>query len=344
MTHRFPIKEIARQAGVGVATVDRVLNARANVSPQTRNRVRAAIQELEGQEAQLSARGRRLFVDFVVEAPQRFSKEIRRAAETVLPTLGTAVFRPRFRFQEIMTEEEVVAALDRVRRKGSHGVCLKARDWPGVREAIDALRSHGIPVVTLVTDLPTSSRNAYVGLDNANAGQTAAFLIATALHDQTHAVLAYRSQDAFFGEIERFEAFRAGLALHAPKLKVLDVSGGAGIATETRARIQALLDDAPEIGAVYSMGGGNRIILDVLREHGMKGLPFVAHDLDAENSALLDDGHLSFVLHHDLDADMVAVFQTIAAAHRLLPAPPETTLSDIDIVTRFNRPTRQAVF
>jgi len=38
MTHRFPVKEIARQAGVGPATVDRVLHARANVSPQTRAR------------------------------------------------------------------------------------------------------------------------------------------------------------------------------------------------------------------------------------------------------------------------------------------------------------------
>ena len=45
MTHRFPIKEIARQAGLGPATIDRVLNNRANVSPQTRNRVAAALRE-----------------------------------------------------------------------------------------------------------------------------------------------------------------------------------------------------------------------------------------------------------------------------------------------------------
>ena len=74
MTHRFPIKEVARQAGLGTATVDRVLNDRAHVSPQTRLRVSAAIEELKAQEAQLAARGRRVFFDFVVEAPSRFSR------------------------------------------------------------------------------------------------------------------------------------------------------------------------------------------------------------------------------------------------------------------------------
>ena len=63
MTHRFPIKEIALQSGLSTATIDRALNGRAHVSPQTQERVKAAISELEAQEQQLSARGRRLFVD-----------------------------------------------------------------------------------------------------------------------------------------------------------------------------------------------------------------------------------------------------------------------------------------
>ena len=45
MTHRFPIKEIALQAGLSTATVDRVMNGRAHVSPQTRRRVEDAIAE-----------------------------------------------------------------------------------------------------------------------------------------------------------------------------------------------------------------------------------------------------------------------------------------------------------
>mmetsp|Transcript_4798 Transcript_4798/g.7622 ORF Transcript_4798/g.7622 Transcript_4798/m.7622 type:complete len:109 (+) Transcript_4798:50-376(+) len=81
MTHRFPIKEIARQSGLGTATIDRVLNNRTNVSAQTKQRVASAIKELIAQEAQLAARGRRMFFDFVIEAPARFSREVKNAGE-----------------------------------------------------------------------------------------------------------------------------------------------------------------------------------------------------------------------------------------------------------------------
>ena len=178
MTHRFPIKEIARQAGLGTATVDRVLNGRAHVSPQTRLRVSAAIDELTEQEAQLAARGRRLFFDFVVEAPSRFSREVRRAAEAILPQIGPAACRPRFLLQEIMEEDEVLRALQRILKRGSHGVCLKARDTIRIREAVNGLLAAKIPVVTLVTDIGGTDRLTYVGLDNAGAGRTAAFLVA----------------------------------------------------------------------------------------------------------------------------------------------------------------------
>lgn len=177
MTHRFPIKEIARQAGLSTATVDRVLNERAHVSPQTKLRVTTAIEELRAQEAQLAARGRRLFFDFVVEAPSRFSREVKAAAEAVLPQIGTAVCRPRFLLQEIMEEDEVVGALKRIMKRGSHGVCLKARDTARIRKAVKKLTAAKIPVVTLVTDVRDADRLAYVGLDNAGAGRTAAYLI-----------------------------------------------------------------------------------------------------------------------------------------------------------------------
>jgi LacI family transcriptional regulator len=39
------------------------------------------------------------------------------------------------------------------------------------------LTEAGIPVVTLVTDLPFSKRVAYVGTDNRSAGATAAYLV-----------------------------------------------------------------------------------------------------------------------------------------------------------------------
>ena len=338
MTHRFPLKEVARQSGLSTATVDRAINNRANVSPQTKARVAAAISELEGQEAQLTARGRRLFFDFVIEAPTRFSREIQHAAEQVLPRIGSAVCRPRFLAQEIMGEDDVIAALRRIAKRGSHGVCIKARDLPAIRAAVDQLIASGIPVVTLVTDLTTTKRIAYVGLDNQSAGRTAAYLIAKAIGDSAGTVLTSRSNDRFLGEEERETAFKATLNRLCPKLRIVDASGGSGVHFETERIMQSVVEDFDQMRAVYSMGGGNRAILDVLEQNGSLPDIYVAHDLDNDNRRLIEDGRLSFVLHHDLRVDLQNVFQAFLHHHKLTPDQLHTTMSHIQVVTPENIP------
>ncbi len=52
MAHRFLIKEIALQAGLGVATVDRVLNDRAHVREHTRKRVERFCRNSEVRQAE----------------------------------------------------------------------------------------------------------------------------------------------------------------------------------------------------------------------------------------------------------------------------------------------------
>ncbi len=338
MTHRFPVKEISRQAGVGPATVDRVLHGRAHVSPQTRARVMAAIAELEGQEGQLAARGRRLFVDVVVEAPRRFSAEVQRASEAVLPAIGIAVFRPRFLFQEVMGETEIVDILERILKRGSNGVCLKARDLPGVRDAVDRLVAAGIPVVTLVTDIPGSARAAYLGVDNLNAGRTAGYLISEVIGAQVGAVLTTRSQESFFGEDERASGFAEVLATRAPGLRVLDAAGGGGVPRGTSDSVEAALEGVEDLLAVYSMGGGNEAVLAVLEEGRHVPNVYIAHDLDSVNRRLLAEGRINFLLNHDLKQDMRGVFLAIAAHHRLYQAKDGFRPSVVQVLTPMNVP------
>lgn len=338
MTHRFPIKEIARQAGLGPATVDRAINNRAHVSPQTKARVIAAIAELEGQEAQLAARGRRMFFDFVIEAPTRFGREVKNATEQVLPLIDAAVCRPRFLIQEIMSETEVVGALERIAKRGSHGVCLKAQDLPAIRSAVSKLSAVGIPVVTLVTDIEASDRSAYVGLDNKSAGRTAAYLVAKCVGDRKGAVLATRSNDRFLGEVERETEFLESLAKSCPKLRIVDLSGGSGVHFETSRLLNRIVDQLDDLRAVYSMGGGNRTILDILRQNGLAPDIYIAHDLDRDNRALIEAGAISFVLHHDLRVDMHNVFKAFLHHHRLAESEFTNLVSNIQVVTPENIP------
>jgi len=336
MTHRFPIKEIAAQSGLSTATVDRVLNDRPNVSTQTKARVAAAVAELEGQEAQLVARGRRMFFDFVLDAPHRFTREVQIAAEHVVGHARPAACRLRFSAQEAMQENDIIAILNRIAKRGSQGVCLKAQDTPRIRAAVDALAMAGIPVVTLVTDIKDTHRIAYVGLDNQIAGRTAAYLVAKSVPKAKGAVLSMRSHDQFFGEAERQSSFQTTLAALCPDMRFVNVSGGKGAHYDTGKVIDAVAGELGDLCAVYSMGGGNAAILGTLRSYDLHPQVYIGHDLDRENRELLGDSKIDFVLHHDLKQDIQNVLQAFLHFHRLVPDLPYQPMSHVQIITPYN--------
>jgi LacI family transcriptional regulator len=338
VAHRFLIKEIALQAGLGVATVDRVIHGRANVREHTRKRVEQAIKELEKQELNLATTGRKLVVDVVVEAPTRFSDEIKIALDAELPILHPAVVRPRFLLQETMTTSEVVEALRSIARRGSHGVFLKARDVPEIAEAVDELQRHGIPVVTVFTDIPLSGRIAYSGLDNRAAGATAAYLLGQWLGEKAANVLITMSDEHFRGEDEREISFRRALRKRHPQLRLIDASGGHGLDSPTEERVRKVLDDGASIAAVYSMGGGNIAILRALDSQRQAPLCFIGHDLDRDNVSLLREGRIQAILHHDLRQDMRSACQHIMHYHKLLPASAVSPSSSVVVVTPENIP------
>jgi LacI family transcriptional regulator len=338
LAHRFLIKEIALQAGLGVATVDRVLNGRANVREHTRNRVEQAIKELEKQELNLANTGRKLMVDVVAEAPTRFSDEIKRALEAELALLHPAVVRPRFLLQETMTTPEVLEALRSIAKRGSHGVFLKARDVPEIAEAIGELQRHGIPVVTIFTDIPLSGRIAYAGLDNRVAGATAAYLLGLLLGPQPANVLITTSDEHFRGEEEREISFRRALRKRHPQLRLIDASGGHGLDVPTEERVRSVLNDDTGIAAVYSMGGGNVAILRALEAQQQAPVCFIGHDLDRDNVQLLRAGKIQAILHHDIRQDMRSACHHVMHFHKLLPASSVASSSSVVVVTPENIP------
>jgi LacI family transcriptional regulator len=338
MAHRFLIKEIALQAGVGVATVDRVLNGRSHVREHTRKRVEQAIKELEKQALQLAATGRKLVVDIVVEAPARFADEIKSALEAELPGLHPAVFRLRFLMRETMTTAEVVEALQAIGRRGSHGVFLKARDVPEISDAIGELQRQGIPVVTTFTDVPLSGRIAYAGLDNRVAGATAAYLLGQWLGPGPASVLITMSDERFRGEEEREISFRRALRTRYPQLALVDASGGHGLDTPTEERVRKVLSPRTRIAAVYSMGGGNIAILRALEARRQTPVCFIGHDLDRDNVRLLREGKVQAILYHDLRQDMRSACQHLMHFHKLLPASAVSPSSAVVVVTPENIP------
>jgi LacI family transcriptional regulator len=330
MAHRYKIRDIAQQSGLSKATVDRVLNGRAGVRDSTRSEVMQAIADLDKQRTQLRLNGRRYLIDVVMEAPGRFSDAFRAAVENELPTFAPAVLRARFHLWEHGPPSRMVETLGRIR--ASHGVVLKARDEPVVAEAIDTLTASGVPVVTYATDVPNSSRCAYVGIDNRAAGMTAAYLIQQWLGPAVTDVLVTLSRNVFRGEEEREAGFRGGL--RGSGRQVITVSDTDG---STDDDLRRALKERLSLQAVYSIGGGNAETLAAFDRLGMQSRVFIAHDLDADNRQLLRAGRISAVLHNDLCADARKALQLILHARGVLSAEPARP-TPVQIISPYNMP------
>lgn len=333
MAHRYKVREIAQQAGLSEATVDRVLNNRPGVRENTRAEVMQAIADLDKQRAQLRLNGRRYLIDVVMQTPRRFSDAFRAAIEAELPAFAPAMLRARFHLWESGSSEQMVEELSRIR--GSHGVVLKAQDQPEIVEAIDRLVGAGVPVVTYATDVPHSVRCGYVGIDNHGAGVTAAYLMEQWLGQSPSGVLITMSRTVFRGEGEREVGFRTGL--RGTGRDIVEVNDSDGIdATNERLVLEALRRH-PLVEAVYSPGGGNTATVAAFEQLGRACRVFVAHDLDADNRSLLRNGKLSVVLHNDLRADARLALRLILQQHGALPPEPVRP-TPIQVVTPYNLP------
>jgi len=336
-SHPFRIREIAVQAGLSEATVDRVLNGRSGVRDSTVREVRAAVADLERQRDQVRLAGRTFLIDVVMQAPARFSSAVRAALEAELPLLRPAVIRARFHFRETGPAGRLLETLDGIGRRGTQGIILKAPDISEVNESVARLAARRIPVVTLVTDLPRSPRTAYIGIDNRAAGATAAYLITQWLGRRPGAVLVTLSRSFFRGEEEREMGFRAALRSMQPSRRVIDVTETDGLDAAIRGLVVKALSSEGAVPAAYSIGGGNTAILDAFADSGRPAPLLIAHDLDEDNIRLLRAGRVAAVLHHDLRVDMRRASQVIMSAQNALPgfavAP-----SAIQVVTPCNVP------
>lgn len=342
MSHPHRLRDIAEQSGLSPATVDRVLHGRPGVSARAVRAVEQAVLDLDRQQTQLRLASRTLMLDVVMQAPARFSGAVRHALEAELPAARPAVVRARFHLREDADVAAAVATLDLIGSRGrtSHGVLLKAPDHPAVAAAARRLGARGIPVVTLVTDVRESGRVAYVGLDNAAAGATAAYLVAQWLGDSHGDVLVTLSRSLFFGERERAGAFTTALAELAPERQVVTVSDSDGLDLTMGVLVREALAAHPRLLAVYSVGGGNRATVGAFAAMGRACRVFVGHDLDRDNLDLLHEGALQVVLHHDLHADMRRAMRQVMRHHHLLPGAPTSVAAGVEVVTPHNVPAR----
>ena len=289
---RATVHDLARSAGVSLATVDRVLNRRGGVRAATIEKVEQAVDRLgyrRDAAAAMLAKQREYRLAFVIPTGVNaflasLALEVRKLADALR---GERVFLSIVEVPPF-DSEALVEALDRLRDQPLTGVAVVATDHAPVRLAIGGVIARGVGVVTLVSDAPGSGRAQYIGIDNSAAGRTAGSLMGRFLRGVSGRIAVVAGSMLLRDHAERRFGFEQVLRTEYPNLLVLPTVEGHDDAAIAEAALGSVLDRHRDIVGVYSLGAGNRGVLAALRKRGLAGaVCVVAHELTEHSRAAL---------------------------------------------------------
>ena len=298
-------KDLARAAGVSLATVDRVLNARDGVRRATVERVNAAVERIgfvRDTTAANLARGREFAFAFVL--PDRTDAFVDAIADAVAEAGAASIhLRANVRLHRVRTGDphEVVRALAALIDARVDGIAVMAPESAQVRDAIHRAQREGIAVVTLVSDQPSAARERFVGINDMAAGRTAATLIGRFSGPQPGRVVVVADTIRSRDSLDRRAGFDRVMASDFPWLAVAPTVETHADAERTAIVLRRVLADDPQVRAIYLMGTTSAPALRVLADlQPGRGIVTVAHELTDVTRGALEDGTLSAVIHQDV--------------------------------------------
>lgn len=339
---RVTIEDVALEAGLSVATVDRVLNGRAAVRPQTALRVEKAIRQLNYQPDRLAARlakGQEYRFCFVLpEGNNSFMIGLGEEVRAIASHLVSERVHIDLRLTDVFDAATLAATLDSI---GDiyEGVAVVALDHPRVREAINGLVERGVAVVTLVSDVPSSKRVHYAGIDNSSAGRTAATLMGRFLAGRKGKVGLIAGSLSLRDHIERRFGFEQVLAQEFPHLAILPVLESRDDWQRVEKVTAEMLTAHPDLIGIYNVGAGARGIVTALENAGrQKQITYIAHELTDHTRRALVDGTIDVIINQNAGHEVRSAVRVLMAKADRTPLIEAMEHIRIDIFVRDNLP------
>lgn len=336
-------KDLAKAAGVSLATVDRVLNARVGVRQATVEKVQKAIKDIDFVRdiaAANLARGKDYRLVFLL--PDH-DDEFLDLIQTALHEVNSSMAHERTSTSIIRAPandpHKVAALLDTLSADQVDGVAVMASETPHVRDAIARLTARGIPVVAFVSNQPSAENAYFVGVNNAAAGRTVGQLMARFTGAAQGDVLVITESMQARDSQERRLGFDTIMARYAPRLHVRPTMETYGDPARTAKIVEAALHNQPHVAGVYLM---NHNIEKTMQAIGDFGAPahtvIIGHELTPHTRACLLSGEMDAVITQDVGHLVRSSIRVLKAKITQLGTVASQERIRIEIILRENMP------
>jgi LacI family transcriptional regulator len=311
--------DIAAQAQVSIATVNRVLNDRGSVSLATREKVVRAAQQLAVPRLMPEVHRGLTRLDVVLARSQTpFFQRMELALTRFVQLLDRRIVVHRHYFAP--EEDERIAAFVRQPPHPRHGLLMVVHDTPVLRAAVQQVRQKGVPVVTLMSDIgdPSGSHNTlrlhYAGIDNLHAGRTAGHFMGR-----------------LAGRTGRLLVLTNDLRFQAPCYDDPD-------------QVFQAVDTAlkqPGVVGIYHSGAGSAGIAHALQRHGRSGdVVWIGHELSDEHRQWLKQGVMDLVIDQDPDGQVLSGMQHLLFENKWLDQKPQAGPNEFRLFCAENLPSQ----
>ncbi|MFN3825386.1 MAG: LacI family DNA-binding transcriptional regulator [Pseudorhodobacter sp.] len=301
MANRPTLRDVAREAGVSVTTVDRALNGRMRVREDTMRKIADAAHRVgyhaHGLLAQnLDTSKPEMTFGFLLikksqEFYQNFVSEIERAVQARTGIRGRAVIR----FASSQSPDDFADALRTLGEK-CDAVAATAVNHQRLTQAVEELQGRGVPAFSLLNDFAQGVRRNYIGLNNMKIGRIAAWMVTTRAR-KPGKLAVFVGGNRWHGHDLREVGFRSFVRELAPEFTVLETL----VNLETRQlTYEATLDLVrrhPDLAGIYIAGGGMEGAIAALREsHARPRIALVVNELTNDSRNALADGYVTMVI------------------------------------------------
>jgi len=302
---RPTVRDVARAAGVSLATVDRVLNERPGVRTATVTKVHQAISDLgyarDIAAANLARQRQYTFAFVVPEATNSFLRSLHQAIEDAVPVSRTERIDLQIHAAPAQDPHTAAATIAKLQDRRVDGIAVLAPESPQVRDALIRAREHGVETVSVIADLPTTGRRHFVGIDNIAAGRTAGRLMGRFLNRVSGRILAVSGSMMARDQVERRHGFDQVIGGDYPSLETLPSLEGRDDPAVVRDLVTTALGKAENVVGIYCFGGGVSGLLAAMAEAVLdRPVVTIAHELTPSARTALLGGQLDAVIAQDV--------------------------------------------
>lgn len=292
MSRNPTLSDLARAAGVSLATIDRALHARGSVSARSLLRIQEAAVAIGFRDSRFQPMPkphRAVRLGFVLhKGGQEFYRNLTRALEDACKSRTDFVITPEFRYAASQAPDDFCAELAALSETCA-ALATSAVTHAKVARFGAQLIQQGLPLFALLNDFGRDAHLGYFGLDNLRVGRIAGWMMAQRLQQGGRAAV-FVGGNRWHGHALRETGFRSALREYAPSVTVLDTLVNLETRQVTYEATLNLLDTHSDLRGIYVAGGGMEGAIAALREvRPPEKVALIVNELTLESRAALQD-------------------------------------------------------